>query len=188
MYEMTECEDKATPLGKHDSLTNAQRSPEHQHKSDFTQHGHGLGSETSSVYCESEQSKNIKIEFKDGHLSDLIVDQTSSEFPSDQFDQQHQTHLDSIFKLLEHDIVTFVKKELKNIQNILNPGYLERSESQRMDEEQLDGEDEEQRKTIREAFQKITQHYLRRRKQEELANRLQSSKTVAFLMLVIRHI
>ena len=40
----------------------------------------------------------------------------------------------------------------------------------------MDGEDEEQRKSSREAFLKITQHFLRRMMQAELADRLQSSK------------
>ncbi|XP_039681968.1 uncharacterized protein LOC120575316 [Perca fluviatilis] len=38
----------------------------------------------------------------------------------------------------------------------------------------LDGEDKEQRRSSREAFLKITLHFLRRMKQEELADRLQS--------------
>ncbi|KAI3365042.1 hypothetical protein L3Q82_010098, partial [Scortum barcoo] len=46
--------------------------------------------------------------------------------------------------------------------------------SQREDEEVLDGEDEEQRRSSREAFLKITLDFLRRMKQEELADCLQS--------------
>ncbi|XP_078099770.1 uncharacterized protein LOC144512743 [Sander vitreus] len=38
------------------------------------------------------------------------VDQESSEVPSDQSAQQHQTHLDSIFKLLEENIKTFCEE------------------------------------------------------------------------------
>uniref|UniRef100_A0A8C4DIK0 Protein NLRC3 n=1 Tax=Dicentrarchus labrax TaxID=13489 RepID=A0A8C4DIK0_DICLA len=109
--------------------------------------------------------------------TDIIVDQESSEVPSGQSAQQHQTHLDSIFMLLEENIVTFVKNELKKIQKVLRPDYPECSESQREDEEVLDGEDEEQRRSSREAFLKITVHFLRRMKQEELADCLQ--RTVA---------
>ncbi|TDG95962.1 hypothetical protein EPR50_G00242020 [Perca flavescens] len=97
------------------------------------------------------------------------VDQESSEVPSGQSAQQHQTPLDSIFMLLEKDIITFVKYELKNFQKVLSPDYPECSESQREDE------DEEQRRS-REAFLKITVHFLRRMKQDELADRLQNSK------------
>ena len=81
-----------------------------------------------------------------------------------------------LFQLLEENIVTFVKNELKKVQKVLSSDYPECSESQREDEEVLDGEDEEQRRSSREAFLKITLHFLRRMKQEELADRLQSSK------------
>ncbi|XP_054916423.1 NACHT, LRR and PYD domains-containing protein 12-like, partial [Poeciliopsis prolifica] len=86
--------------------------------------------------------------------------------------QQHQTQLDSIFMLLEDNIVTFVKKELKKIQKVLSPDYPEHSESQR-DDEVLEGDDEEQRRSIREALMKITLNFLRRMKQEKLAGHLQ---------------
>ncbi|XP_073351562.1 NLR family CARD domain-containing protein 3-like [Pagrus major] len=76
--------------------------------------------------------------------------------------------------LLEENIVTFVKNELKKIQKVLTSDYPECLESQREDEEVLDGEDEEQRRSSREAFLKITLHFLRRMKQEELADCLQS--------------
>uniref|UniRef100_A0A8D0CVR7 NACHT domain-containing protein n=1 Tax=Sander lucioperca TaxID=283035 RepID=A0A8D0CVR7_SANLU len=69
--------------------------------------------------------------------------------------------------LLEENIGTFVKNELKKIQKVLSPDYPECSESQR------ENEDEEQRSS-REAFLKITLHFLRRMKQDELADRLQS--------------
>ncbi|XP_051235505.1 NLR family CARD domain-containing protein 3-like isoform X8 [Dicentrarchus labrax] len=126
--------------------------------------------EPSCVSMKSDWSMDHGIFFKDGRNSvDERVDQESSESA-----QQHQTHLDSIFMLLEDNIVTFVKNELKKIQKVLSPDYPECSESQREDEEVLDGEDEEQRRSSREAFLKITVHFLRRMKQEELADCLQS--------------
>ncbi|XP_075938671.1 protein NLRC3-like isoform X2 [Anarhichas minor] len=76
--------------------------------------------------------------------------------------------------LLEENIVTFVKNELKKIQKVVSSDYPECLESQREDEEVLDGEDEEQRRSSREAFVKITVNLLRRMKQEELADCLQS--------------
>ena len=69
------------------------------------------------------------------------------------------------------NIISFVKRELKKVQRILSPDYPECSESQREDE------DEEQRRS-REAFLKITVNFLRRMKQEELADCLQSSKRI----------
>ena len=41
-----------------------------------------------------------------------------------------------------------------------------------------DSEEEEQRRSSKYAFLKITLHFLRRMKQEELADRLQSSKRI----------
>ncbi|XP_030611127.1 NLR family CARD domain-containing protein 3-like, partial [Archocentrus centrarchus] len=93
--------------------------------------------------------------------------QESSEVPSGQSAQQHQTQLDSIFMLLEDNIITFVKNELKTIQKVLSPDYPECLEGHG------EGEDKEQKRS-REAFMKITLHFLRRMKQEELADRLQS--------------
>ncbi|KAI3353589.1 hypothetical protein L3Q82_020102 [Scortum barcoo] len=87
--------------------------------------------------------------------------------------QKHQTGLDSIFRHLEENIVTFVKNELKNLQKVMSPDYPECLESLSEDEEVVDGEDEEQRKSSREAFLKITLHFLRRMNQEELADCLQ---------------
>ncbi|XP_072231363.1 NLR family CARD domain-containing protein 3-like [Leuresthes tenuis] len=74
--------------------------------------------------------------------------------------------------LLEDNMLTFVKEELKKIQKVLSPDYPECLESQR------EGEDEEQRSS-REALVKITVHFLRRMKQEELAERLQSKLLAA---------
>ncbi|KAM4599584.1 NACHT, LRR and PYD domains-containing protein 3-like [Fundulus diaphanus] len=81
--------------------------------------------------------------------------------------------------LLEDNIVTFVKNELKKIQKVLSPDDPDCSESQRDDEEVLEGEDEEQRRSSREALMKITLNFLRRMKQEELADRLQSKHLAA---------
>ncbi|XP_078790617.1 NLR family CARD domain-containing protein 3-like isoform X2 [Oryzias latipes] len=105
--------------------------------------------------------------------SDSQLDQQSSETPSGPSVQQHQTQLDSIFLLLEDNIVTFVKTELKKIQKLL---------SHREDEEELEDEDEEQRSS-RESLMKITVNFLRRMKQEQLADGLQSRSSAA----VCRH-
>ncbi|XP_042260137.1 NLR family CARD domain-containing protein 3-like isoform X3 [Thunnus maccoyii] len=127
--------------------------------------------EPSFVSFKSNQSKAEPLLFKD---FELRVDQESSEVPSDQSAEQHQTHLDSIFMLLEENIITFVKNELKKMQRVLSPDYPECLESQREDEEVLDCGEEEERRSSRESFLKITLHFLRRMKQEELADRLQS--------------
>uniref|UniRef100_A0A8C5GTM2 NACHT domain-containing protein n=1 Tax=Gouania willdenowi TaxID=441366 RepID=A0A8C5GTM2_GOUWI len=74
---------------------------------------------------------------------------------------------DSIFTLLEDNIISFVKAELKHMQKIVDGDDPECSESQ------MEDEDEEQRRS-REAFLNITLYFLKRMKQEELAERLQS--------------
>ncbi|CAK6979943.1 NLR family CARD domain-containing protein 3-like [Scomber scombrus] len=135
--------------------------------------------EPSCVSMKSDWSMDKPIRFKDGQPADGRVQQQSSEVPSDQSAQQHQTQLDSIFMLLEENIVTFVKNELKRVQRGLSPDDPECLESQSEDEEVLDGEEEEQRRSSREAFLKITLHFLRRMKQEELAERLQSRTRAA---------
>ncbi|KAL4009106.1 hypothetical protein ACER0C_002958 [Sarotherodon galilaeus] len=66
--------------------------------------------------------------------------------------------------LLEDNIITFVKNELKKIQKALNPNKPQCLEFQREDDEQ---------RSSREAFVKITVDFLRRMKQQELADRLQ---------------
>ncbi|XP_075933043.1 NLR family CARD domain-containing protein 3-like [Anarhichas minor] len=146
------------------------------------------GPEPSCVSMKSDWSMEQPIAFKDGcHSVDQREDQESSEVPRGQSAQQHQTHLDSIFMLLEENIITFVKNELKKIQKGLSSDYPECLESQRQDEEVLDGEDEEQRRSSREAFVKITLHFLRRMKQEELADCLQSRSHSGLLAPVCQH-
>uniref|UniRef100_A0AAX7T9V1 B30.2/SPRY domain-containing protein n=1 Tax=Astatotilapia calliptera TaxID=8154 RepID=A0AAX7T9V1_ASTCA len=83
------------------------------------------------------------------------VDQESSEVPSGQSVQ----HI--LFQLLEDNIITFVKNELKKIQKFMSSNYPE--DSQREVGELLESEDEEQRSS-REAFVKITVYFLRRMK------------------------
>ncbi|XP_059181747.1 NLR family CARD domain-containing protein 3-like [Centropristis striata] len=134
------------------------------------------GPEPSCVTIKSDRSMGRFINLKVGQAADGRVQQQSSEGLRGESAPQHQTDLDSIFMLLEENIVTFVKNELKKIQKVLNPDYLE---SQREDEEVLEDEDEEQRRRSREEFLKITLHFLRRMKQEELADCLQSRTLAA---------
>ncbi|CAI5694727.1 unnamed protein product [Oreochromis niloticus] len=157
---MDQCEDreegvppsKSTLCGEHESQTKAQRNQP--------------GPPPSSVSLQSDRSKGHPLDFKVQPVSAAErVDQQSSEVPSGQSAQQHQTQLDSIFMLLEDNIITFVKNELKKIQKVLSPDYPECLESQRS--------------SSREAFVKITVDFLRRMKQEELADRLQSKLQAA---------
>uniref|UniRef100_A0AAQ4PYD8 NACHT domain-containing protein n=1 Tax=Gasterosteus aculeatus aculeatus TaxID=481459 RepID=A0AAQ4PYD8_GASAC len=150
---------EAPLCGEHDSRTKAQRI--HQRPEP--------GPAPSCVSMKSNRSMNPPLYFKDvGPSVDAREDQESSEVPTGPSAQQHQTHLDSIFMLLEENILTFVKNELKKFQKVVSSDYPECLEKE--DEEVLD---EEQRR-FREAFEKISVHFLRRMKQEQLADCLQS--------------
>ncbi|KAG7509064.1 NLR family CARD domain-containing 3-like [Solea senegalensis] len=120
----------------------------------------------SCVSMKSDQSIDHIINFKDGQKhGELIVDQQRTEVLSGQSVQQHGADLDSIFKLLEENIICFVKNELKKIHKVLDTDHTEVSESQREDEEQ---------RSSREAFLKITEDFLRRMKQEKLADKIRA--------------
>ncbi|XP_005937697.1 NACHT, LRR and PYD domains-containing protein 12 [Haplochromis burtoni] len=74
--------------------------------------------------------------------------------------------------MLEENIFSFVKNELKTIQNILSPGYPKNAENLKENEEVLES-DKEERKSTSESFLRITVDFLKRMKQQELADRLQ---------------
>ncbi|XP_058469087.1 NACHT, LRR and PYD domains-containing protein 12-like isoform X2 [Solea solea] len=125
------------------------------------------GPRPSCVSMKSDRSIGRSIDFKDGQKHvELIVDQQRTEVLSGQSVQQHGADLDSIFKLLEENIIRFVKNELKEIHKVLDTDHTEASESQREDEEQ---------RSSREAFLKITEDFLRRMKQEKLADKIRAS-------------
>uniref|UniRef100_I3KR42 Protein NLRC3-like n=1 Tax=Oreochromis niloticus TaxID=8128 RepID=I3KR42_ORENI len=200
---MDQCEDreegvlpcKTTLCGEHESQTKAQRNrpgPEPSCvslKSDSSMYipvgfkeGHHsaaeriygkpaeLTSDTSSVSLKSDGSKGRLIFFKGQKSSPAErLDQENSEVSSGHLVQQHQKQLDSVFMLLEDNIITFVKNELKKIHQILSPDNLEREE-----DDMLENDNKKQRSKSREAFVTIVLHFLKRVKQEELADRLQS--------------
>ncbi|XP_032426059.1 NLR family CARD domain-containing protein 3-like [Xiphophorus hellerii] len=173
---MDQCEDreegvppsKTTLCGEDESQSKGQRlKPEPE-------------PEPSCVSFKSDRSKDVITHFKSpGSPPSERMDQQSSEVPNGPSVQQHQMQLDSIFMLLEDNIVTFVKNELKKIQKVLSPDNTECSKSQRDDDEVLEGEDEEQRRSSREAVMKITLNFLRRMKQAELADRLEIKQFAA---------
>ncbi|CAI5657092.1 unnamed protein product [Oreochromis niloticus] len=165
---MEEEEDRAESAGSSCPSVRSDRSKDQN--PDFSaepgptrgQRSQSAGSSCPSV--RSDWSKGLPPHFS-GEPGPTRVDQQSSEVPSGQSAQQHQTQLDSIFMLLEDNIITFVKNELKKIQKALSPNKPQCLEFQREDDEQ---------RSSREAFVKITVDFLRRMKQQELADRLQS--------------
>nr|XP_046228154.1 protein NLRC3-like [Scatophagus argus] len=134
----------------------------------------------SRVSMKSDGSMFEPLHFRGGHDSaEGRVQQQQSDVLGGQSVQHNPADLDSIFMHLEENVVTFVKNELKKIQKVLSPDYSESLERQSEHEEVLDGEDEEQRSSSRDAFLKITLHFLRRMKQEELAECFHSGTVAA---------
>ncbi|XP_041659809.1 protein NLRC3-like isoform X2 [Cheilinus undulatus] len=129
----------------------------------------------SCVSMKSDRSMFLPIDFKVGEsAADGRVQQETSEIHSDLSNPQHQENLDSVLLLLEENIVTFVRSELKRVRGTLCPEYSEWLGSQCEDDGILDGEDEQQRTGCKEAFLKISLLFLRKMKQEKLADQLQS--------------
>uniref|UniRef100_A0A674CPC6 NACHT domain-containing protein n=1 Tax=Salmo trutta TaxID=8032 RepID=A0A674CPC6_SALTR len=131
----------------------------------------------SCVSMKSDRSMNRPIFFREGDFSTEQRNQqerSESEILSGQSSQSHQTDLASIFSLLEENIITFVKNELKMFKRILSPELPECFESQKQDEEVVDAEDEKQESSAREGALKITLHVLRKMNQKELADTLEN--------------
>ncbi|XP_036795474.1 NLR family CARD domain-containing protein 3-like [Oncorhynchus mykiss] len=126
--------------------------------------------------CESDQSMEPPIFFREGDFSTEQRNQqerSESEILSGQSSQSHQTDLASIFSMLEENIMTFVKNELKMFKRILSPELPEGFESQKHEKEVVDPEDEKQESSAREGALKITLHVLRKMNQKELADTLE---------------
>ncbi|KAL0994932.1 hypothetical protein UPYG_G00129570 [Umbra pygmaea] len=81
----------------------------------------------------------------------------------------HQTDLNSFFTLLEDQVITLLKCELKKFKRILSPVQMEEEE-----EEVVDTEDDEKESSAREGALKITLHVLRKLNQKELADTLEN--------------
>ncbi|XP_034060762.1 NLR family CARD domain-containing protein 3-like isoform X2 [Gymnodraco acuticeps] len=118
----------------------------------------------SCVSMKSDRSMDYPTAFQQQHS-----------IPQDQQETSEvHTELDSIFMHLEENIFAYLKKELKKFQEVLRTNNPECFESQGKSEEVVDGEEEEQRRSRREAFLKITLDFLRTMKQEELADSLRN--------------
>ncbi|XP_076850030.1 NLR family CARD domain-containing protein 3-like isoform X3 [Brachyhypopomus gauderio] len=74
--------------------------------------------------------------------------------------------LESVFKELEHKIISLLKNELKRFKNLFSPDYPACTERQ--------VEDEEDQSSVREGALKITLHVLRNMNHTDLANTLQT--------------
>uniref|UniRef100_A0A3P9DGQ0 NACHT domain-containing protein n=1 Tax=Maylandia zebra TaxID=106582 RepID=A0A3P9DGQ0_9CICH len=118
----------------------------------------GQRSQSAGSSCPSVRSDGSK------HLNPVFMDRQCVQHGSDVWLHDFSligSFINILFQLLEDNIITFVKNELKKIQKVLSPDYPECLESQRS--------------SSREAFVKITVDFLRRMKQEELADHLQTA-------------
>ncbi|XP_064818592.1 NLR family CARD domain-containing protein 3-like isoform X6 [Oncorhynchus masou masou] len=126
----------------------------------------------------SDWSMGIPIWFREGDFSTGQRNQqerSESDILSGQSSQSHQTDLAPIFSLLEENIMTFVKNELKMFKRILSPELPQGFESQKQDKE-VDAEDEKHESSAREGALKITLHILRKMNQKELADTLEKNE------------
>uniref|UniRef100_A0A8C7TKJ6 B30.2/SPRY domain-containing protein n=1 Tax=Oncorhynchus mykiss TaxID=8022 RepID=A0A8C7TKJ6_ONCMY len=132
----------------------------------------------SGLSMKSDWSMGVPIMFREGDFSTGQRNQQErleSEVLSGQSSQSHQTDLASIFSLLEENIMTFMKNELKMFKRILSPELPQGFESQKQDKEVVDAEDEKHESSAREGALKITLHILRKMNQKELADTLEKN-------------
>ncbi|XP_051519045.1 NLR family CARD domain-containing protein 3-like isoform X2 [Myxocyprinus asiaticus] len=122
---------------------------------------HGESSEPSCVSMKNDRSMDQPINFSSGEsLINYRNKQDGSEFTAG------KVPLDSIFEELEHKIISLMKKELKSFKRLLSPDSPACSKREE--------EDDEGQSRVREGFLKITLHVLRKMKQTDLANTLQT--------------
>ncbi|KAB5566008.1 hypothetical protein PHYPO_G00248110 [Pangasianodon hypophthalmus] len=121
--------------------------------------------EPSCVSMKSEESMEEPTNFTDRDSStDVRPQKEKSNISTNQ--------LESIFKELEHKVITLIKNELKRFRKLLSPDYPACTEREVEDEEDLH--------SVREGALKITLHVLKNMNHTDLANTLQN-KSVAFV-------
>ncbi|KAK2845073.1 hypothetical protein Q5P01_011732 [Channa striata] len=86
----------------------------------------------------------------------------------------HTRRTRTIFEHLEKKIIDFVRSELKSFQSVLHPGYPQCFKREWVDEEEVHGEEEDWRRSSKEAFLKITLHFLQGMDEDDVAQSLQS--------------
>ncbi|XP_053540461.1 NLR family CARD domain-containing protein 3 isoform X2 [Ictalurus punctatus] len=113
--------------------------------------------EPSCVSMKSDWSMEQPLTFRDGASSpDVRPQQKKSNLSRNQ--------LDSIFKELEHKVITLIKNELKRFRKLLSPDYPACTEREVEDEEDLH--------SVRDGALKITLHVLKNMNHTDLANTL----------------
>ncbi|XP_047657498.1 NACHT, LRR and PYD domains-containing protein 4E-like [Tachysurus fulvidraco] len=111
--------------------------------------------EPSCVSMKSDWSMELPVTFRDRDRSTDVRPQKSN---------ISTNQLDSIFKELEHKVITLIKNELKRFRKILSPDYPACTEREVEDEEDL--------LSVRDGALKITLHVLKNMNHTDLANTL----------------
>ncbi|KAF5889286.1 NLR family CARD domain-containing protein 3-like, partial [Clarias magur] len=113
----------------------------------------------SCVSMKSDRSMDPPLFFRDTDCAtDLRPQRNKSKIT--------ESHLETIFKELEHKVITLLKNELKRFKKLLSPDYPACSERE--------VEDEEDQSSVRESALKITLHVLKNMNHTDLANTLQN--------------
>ncbi|KAF4084682.1 hypothetical protein AMELA_G00108830 [Ameiurus melas] len=118
--------------------------------------------EPSCVSMKSDRSMGNPLKFRDGASSPDVRPQKKKSNIS-------RNQLDSIFKELEHKVITLIKNELKRFRKLLRPDYPLCTEREVEDEEDLH--------SVREGALKITLHVLKNMNHTDLANTLHNKLT-----------
>ncbi|KAF5894535.1 NACHT, LRR and PYD domains-containing protein 12-like, partial [Clarias magur] len=114
----------------------------------------------SCVSMKSDQSMGHPIFFRDTDCAtDLRPQKNKSKITE-------KSHLEAIFKDLEHKVITLLKNELNRFKKLLSPDYPACSERE--------VEDEEDQSSVRVSALKITLHVLKNMNLTDLANTLQN--------------
>ncbi|XP_053092555.1 NLR family CARD domain-containing protein 3-like [Pangasianodon hypophthalmus] len=113
--------------------------------------------EPSCVSMKSDASMEDPITFRDR-------DSSTDVRPQKRKSNISRNQLKSIFKELEHEVITLIKNELKRFRKLLSPDYPECTEREVEDEEDL--------QSVREGVLKITLHVLKNMNHTDLANTL----------------
>ncbi|XP_058616011.1 NACHT, LRR and PYD domains-containing protein 12-like isoform X2 [Onychostoma macrolepis] len=130
-------------------------------------------SSVESSLCENESPEPSCVSMKSDASMDRPMHFSSGDSSAD-LSKKHEgpeshsakKNLDSIFKELEHKIISVMKSELKSFKKLLSPDYPECSER--------DHHDDEGHNRVREGLLKITLLILRKMNQTDLANTLQT--------------
>ncbi|KAF5887879.1 NLR family CARD domain-containing protein 3-like, partial [Clarias magur] len=120
-------------------------------------------SEPSSVSMQSDTSMNLPLLFRDRDSSTGLRSHMST---VKKYQTTKTNQLESVFKDLEHKVITLLKNELKKFKKLLSSDYPACSEREM--------EDEEDQSSVRESALKITLHVLKNMNFTDLANTLQN--------------